>query len=70
MKQRGETVNITHICEFGWYNWVYHRENAVTYPGRQLAPRALAWAKHGHQTCTVCQDSKIQWLVRTQVIVS
>ena len=22
-KLRGETTNITHICEFGWYDWVY-----------------------------------------------
>ena len=31
-KLRGETANITHICEFGWYDWVYYKENAVTYP--------------------------------------
>ena len=43
-KLRGETANITHICEFGWYDWVYYRENAVTYPddkwdvGRWLGP--------------------------------
>ena len=28
----GETANITHLCEFGWYDWVYFRDNAVTYP--------------------------------------
>ena len=31
-KLRGETANITHICEFGWYDWVYYKENAFTYP--------------------------------------
>ena len=36
--------NITHLCEFGWYDWVYFRDNAVTYPngkwvlGRWLGP--------------------------------
>ena len=41
---KGETVNITHLCEFGWYDWVYFRDNAVTYPndkwvlGRWLGP--------------------------------
>ena len=41
---RGETANITHLCEFGWYDWVYFRDNAVTYPndkwvlGRWLGP--------------------------------
>ena len=29
---KGETVNITHLCKFGWYDWVYFRDNAVTYP--------------------------------------
>ena len=29
---KGETVNITHLCKFGWYDWVYLRDNAVTYP--------------------------------------
>ena len=28
---KGETANITHLCEFGWYDWVYFRDNAVTY---------------------------------------
>ena len=41
---RGETANITHLCEFGWYDWVYCRDNAATYPngkwvlGRFLRP--------------------------------
>ena len=42
MKLRGKTANITHICEFSWYN--YYKENTVTYPddkwhlGRLLGP--------------------------------
>ena len=41
---KGETANITHLCEFGWYDWVYFRDNTVTYPddkwvlGRWLGP--------------------------------
>ena len=40
----GETSNITQLCEFGWYDWVYFCDNAVTYPddkwvlGRWLEP--------------------------------
>ena len=40
----GETANITLLCEFGWYDWVYFRDYAVTYPddkwvlGRWLEP--------------------------------
>ena len=26
----GETANITHLCEFGWYDRVYFRDNAAT----------------------------------------
>ena len=42
--RKGETVNITHLCEFGRYDWVYFRDNAVTYLndkwclGRWLGP--------------------------------
>ena len=41
---KGETANITHLHAFGWYDWVYFRDNAVTYPddrwvlGRWLGP--------------------------------
>ena len=41
---KGETANITHFCEIGWYDRVYFRDNAVTYPndkwvlGRWLGP--------------------------------
>ena len=41
---KGETANITQLCEFGWYDWVYFGDNAVTYPddksvlGRWLSP--------------------------------
>ena len=48
---KGETANITHLHEFGWYDWVYFRDNAVTYPndkwvlGRWLGP-ALILAQH------------------------
>ena len=41
---KGETANIPHLCEFGWYDWVYFRDNAVAYPddkwvlGRWLGP--------------------------------
>ena len=27
-----ETTNITQLCEFGWSDWVYFCDNAVTYP--------------------------------------
>ena len=32
MVMNGETTNITQLCEFGWYDWVYFHDNAVTYP--------------------------------------
>ena len=41
---KDETANITHLLEFGWYDLVYFRDNAVTYPndkwvlGRWLGP--------------------------------
>ena len=32
MVMNGEKTNITQLCEFGWYDWVYVHDNAVTYP--------------------------------------
>ncbi len=38
------TANISHICEFGWYDWVMFRDNLPTFPynklilGRYLGP--------------------------------
>jgi hypothetical protein len=40
----GSTANISHICEFGWYDWVMFRDNVPTFPdgkfilGRYLGP--------------------------------
>ena len=32
---KGETAKIEHLHEFGWYDWVYFRDNAVTYPNEK-----------------------------------
>jgi hypothetical protein len=40
----GSTADISHIAEFGWYDWVMHRNNVPSYPddklilGRYLGP--------------------------------
>ena len=34
---KGETANTTHLCEFCWYDRVYFRDNAVTYPDDKWA---------------------------------
>ena len=40
----GSTANISHICEFAWYDWVMFRDNVPTFPddkliiGRYLGP--------------------------------
>jgi hypothetical protein len=28
----GEEADISHICQFGWYQWVYFREQSAAYP--------------------------------------
>ncbi len=32
----GSTANISHICEFGWYDWVMFWENVLTFPDVKL----------------------------------
>ena len=40
----GNTANISHIAEFGWYDWVMFRDNVPSFPndklilGRYLGP--------------------------------
>ena len=40
----GSTADISHIAEFGWYDWVMYRDNILSYPddklilGRYLGP--------------------------------
>jgi hypothetical protein len=40
----GSTADISHIAEFGWYDWVMHQDNIASYPddklilGRYLSP--------------------------------
>jgi hypothetical protein len=32
----GSTTNISHICEFSWYDWVMFRDNVPTFPEVKL----------------------------------
>jgi hypothetical protein len=32
----GSTADISHICEFGWYDWVMFRDNLPTFPDNKL----------------------------------
>jgi hypothetical protein len=32
----GSTADISHICEFGWYDWVMIRDNLPTFPDNKL----------------------------------
>jgi len=32
----GSTADISHICEFGWYDWVMFRNNVPSFPDKKL----------------------------------
>ena len=32
----GETSDITTLCKFGWYKWVYFRDTSVNFPGYKI----------------------------------
>ena len=32
----GSTANISHICEFGWYDWVMFQDNIPAFPDNKL----------------------------------
>ena len=33
----GSTADMSHISEFGWYDWVMFRDNTPTFPDDKLA---------------------------------
>ncbi len=35
----GSTANMSHICEFGWYDWVMFQDNVPTFPDVKLILR-------------------------------
>jgi hypothetical protein len=35
-KMTGSTANISHICEFGWYDWIMFRDYIPTFPDVKL----------------------------------
>ncbi len=37
----GSTADISHISQFGWYDWVMFQDNTPTYPDAH--PRMLPW---------------------------
>jgi hypothetical protein len=32
----GSTADISHICDFGWYDWVVFRDNLLAFPDVKL----------------------------------
>ena len=32
----GSTADISHICEFGWYDWIMFRDNVPSFPDNKL----------------------------------
>jgi hypothetical protein len=36
MIMTSSTANISHICEFGWYDWILFRDNVPTFPDVKL----------------------------------
>jgi hypothetical protein len=73
----GSTINISHICVFGWYDWVMFRDNVPTFPdvkmilGQYLGPRtnvgsALTAKVLKSNGQTVCR-STLQHLIDEEV---
>jgi hypothetical protein len=63
----GSTANISHICEFGWYDWVMFRDNVPMFPdvkltlGQYLGPATNA----GSALTTKILKSNVQTVCRS-----
>ena len=43
----GETGDISNLCQFDWYQWIYYRDNSISYPYQQeCLGRCLGPAKN------------------------
>jgi hypothetical protein len=52
----GNTAGISHICEFGWYDWVMFRNNVPSFPDN-----AMTLGRYlGRRFCPNRKDSQIQ----------
>ena len=56
----GETTNITQLCEFGWYDWVYFCDNAVTYPDDKWV-WSMVGTKYWGWSHALCEAPQGQW---------
>lgn len=61
-KLTGQPTDISHICEFGWYEWVVYRVEGAQFPanhqrlGRTLGPSSNAGSVMSHWVLTVTGD--------------
>ena len=54
----GTEADISHICQFGWYEWVYFRDHAASYPyPKECLGRCLGPAKNEG-------NEMAQWILR------
>ena len=62
-----ETANITHLRESGWYDWVYFRDNAVTYPNdKWVLGRCLGLSIHiGPALCSKVLQKNGRYVYRS-----
>jgi len=43
------TADISHICEFGWYDWVMFRDNVPSFPDNKLVLGHYLVERYSHE---------------------
>ena len=59
----GSTTNMSHIAEFGWYDWVMYCDNIPIYPWRLIDPGPLPLPGHPYRFGLDPQNPYTQWSV-------
>jgi len=64
----GSTADISHIAEFGWYDWVMYRDNIPSYPDDKLIlGRYLGPATDVGLALTDRQSPSTEWTIRVPI---
>ena len=51
----GKSTDISHLTEYGWYDWVYFWDDAAPYPAfREALGRCLGPADHAGNAMSQC----------------
>ena len=63
----GSTADISHIAEFGWYDWVMYRDNIPSYPDDKLILGRYLGPATDIESALNAKNPSTEWPIRVQI---